>query len=355
VIDTFVTDDPRRADLDEIRKAAESATELTRQLLALGRRGVSKSRNLSLEAAVVQTEKMLKRVIGANIRLVTQLADPPNTVWIDPLQLEQIIVNLAVNARDAMPEGGELGITTRTVERTDEEAHLSGRPQGGAVAVLSVRDTGTGMDEHTRARIFEPFFTTKDRSRGTGLGLSIVYSMVEQSGGAIRLFTAPGQGTTFEIDLPISAGAPAPQPVKTETALPRGTEAILLVEDSAPVRVAVCSILMKLGYEVHDFVGAIEALAYIAQGGAPDLLLTDLMLEGANGRDLADQIVARRPRCRVLFMSGYADDPTRKARPLSPEIPVLTKPFSADVLARAVRDALGVGAGSADGHPTAVT
>jgi PAS domain S-box-containing protein len=338
LVDSLEDADPRRADVEEIRKAADSAAALTRQLLAFGRRDVAQPRPVRLETIVGAVEQRLARVIGENIRLVTRFAEPGNVVWMDPVHLEQIVMNLAINARDAMPGGGELTLSTCTVERTGD-AHAPGHP-GGSFAVLRVSDTGTGMDERTRARIFEPFFTTKDRDHGTGLGLATVFAIVESSGGAIRVATEPGRGTTFEIDLPLSAVMTSAERAPTEGAELRGIETILLVEDSAPVRVAVRSMLERFGYQVHDVGDSAAALAYIASGRAVDLLLTDVVLPGANGRELADAIVTQRPGTRVLYMSGYPDDVVLRHGPPGPGARVLGKPFPAEVLARAVRAVL---------------
>jgi two-component system cell cycle sensor histidine kinase/response regulator CckA len=325
VLDTFAATDPRRDDLEELRKAAESASGLTHQLLAFGRREITQPRNIPLETVVRETEKLLARTLGEHIRIVTQLAEPTNYVWIDARQLEQILLNLAVNARDAMPAGGELQISTRCDVPRD-------------TAILSVRDTGTGIDEPTLARIFEPFFTTKERGKGTGLGLATVHGIVEQAGGTIRATSTVGRGTTFEIELPISRAQRAAS--HTAPSVPAGvggTESILLVEDALPVRIAVRGLLVKLGYTVHHVANAAAALAHIDSGAAVDLLITDVVLTTANGRELADQIVARRPTMRVLFVSGYADDESVRSGGAA----LLAKPFSVEELSRAVRLALG--------------
>ncbi len=336
--------DPRRADVSEIRMAADSAAALTRQLLAFGRRDVAQPRPVRLETIVGAVEQRLARVIGENIRLVTRLAEPGNVVWIDPVHLEQIVMNLAVNARDAMPAGGELTLTTRTAARTDDEAHALGLVGGGGFAVLGVSDTGTGMDEGTRARIFEPFFTTKGRDRGTGLGLATVFTIVETCGGSIRVATELGRGTTFEIELPLSTVATAAELAPPQGPDLRGRETILLVEDTAPVRVAVRSMLERYGYRVHAVGDPAAALAHVAGGAVVDLLLTDVMLAGLSGRELAAAIVAQRPGARVLYMSGYPDEEVSRPGPVGAGPRVLGKPFPVEVLVRAVRDALDAGA-----------
>jgi CheY-like chemotaxis protein len=273
---------------------------------------------------------MLARLIGEHIHIRTDYAPVANIVRIDPFQVEQIVLNLAVNARDAMPDGGDVTIRTRTVEAN-----------GGRFARLEVTDTGTGMDARTRARAFEPFFTTKERGRGTGLGLATVSCIVQQNGGTIRVASAPGRGTTFEIDLPIAGATASTETAPSKTATLRGTEKILLVEDSAPVRLAVRAILERYGYQVHDVGDAAGALVHIADDAVTvDLLVIDVVLPSMNGPELAAAIVAKRPRVRVLYMSGYADEEMPRGGPPSAGNLVLAKPFPAEVLARAVREVL---------------
>jgi two-component system cell cycle sensor histidine kinase/response regulator CckA len=332
--------DPRRADVDEIRKAADSAAALTRQLLAFGRRDVAQPRPVHLEAVVSAVEQRLARVIGDDIRLISRLAEPGNIVWIDPVHLDQIVMNLAVNARDAMPAGGELTLATRTTTRSDDEARALGLARGGDFVILAVSDTGTGMDERTRARIFEPFFTTKERDRGTGLGLATVFAIVAASGGAIRVATEPGRGTTFEIELPLTGVAGQAGLPQAETSEPRGHEQILLVDDTVSVRAAVRAMLERLGYVVHDVGDAAAALDHLRGETHFDLLLTDVALSGVNGRELAQAVVLLRPHIRVLYMSAHPDDDVLRQGPLAGSSRILGKPFPADVLARAVRDAL---------------
>ena len=330
---SLASDDSRRDDLREVQRAAESAAALTRQLLAFGRRDAVQPRIVSLESTVAGVEKLLARLIGEHVRIRARYAEPASFVRIDPFQIEQIVLNLAVNARDAMPDGGELVL----------ETHVVDVPDVGRVARLEVRDTGTGMDAATRARIFEPFYTTKDRGRGTGLGLATVAAIVKQNGGTIAVTSEPGQGTTFAIDLPVAAATDAEVAgaEKPDAVALRGTERILLVEDSAPVRVAVRAILERLGYAVTDVGDAAAALATVGDGKAPvGLVLIDVVLPTLGGPELAAAILAIRPEIRVLFMSAYSDDELPKRdRPASTS-PVVAKPFTAEVLARAVRDAL---------------
>lgn len=333
LIPTMEPADPRREDLEEIRRAAESARGLTAQLLAFGRRDVQRPRNVILEHAVVEAHKLLVRVIGDHIEVVAALSDSPSTIWIDPLQLEQMIVNLALNARDAMPRGGKLTIATARRDTPDAPG-----------ATLSVTDTGVGMDNVTRERIFEPFFTTKARGRGTGLGLAAVHGIVERCGGAIRVCSSPAAGTTFEIDLPLStrtdtAEPVPPLPARVATPVEPGSIEILLVEDRSAVRAAVRTMLALLGYRITDVPDAQAALAHLGSGARVDLLITDVVLLGANGRELADAVLAQWPAVRVLFMSGYADDDELQQEWSTSQI--LAKPFSIEALAEAVGKALG--------------
>jgi two-component system cell cycle sensor histidine kinase/response regulator CckA len=295
------SDEQRRADLAEIQKAAESAAALTRQLLAFGRREVVQPKDVCLEQVVAGVEKMLARLIGEHIRIRTDYAPVANIVHIDPFQVEQIVLNLAVNARDAMPDGGCVTIATSTVE-----------VKGSRFARLTVTDTGMGMDEGTRARAFEPFFTTKDRGRGTGLGLATVSGIVAQSGGTIRVASEPGRGTTFEIDLPIAEAPTASDATPDGAATLRGTERILLVEDSTAVRLAVRAILERYGYQVHDVGDAAAALLHVADDGVTvDALVIDVVLPSMNGP------ASRRrsgPSGRVCASSTCRATPPRRCR-----------------------------------------
>jgi signal transduction histidine kinase len=326
--------DPRRDDVEEIRRAADSASGLTSQLLAFGRRDVQRPRTVVLEDAVADTHKLLARVLGDHITVTTALAEAPTRVWIDPLQLEQVLVNLAINARDAMAAGGTLTISTATIDSTS---------RGERVARLSVTDTGVGMDDATSARIFEPFFTTKARGQGTGLGLAVVHGIVERAGGKIAVRSTPGVGTTFEIELPLSTvpavGTTPPPVASPEAAVHPTTTSILLVEDTDAVRAGVRTMLSLLGYQVTDVADAPAALAHLAAGGRVDLMITDVMLRGANGRELAEAAVACRPDLPVLFMSGFVDDEQLQDGRSTSRI--LGKPFTLEALALAVGKALG--------------
>jgi two-component system, cell cycle sensor histidine kinase and response regulator CckA len=334
--------DPRRDDLQEIHKAAASAAALTRQLLAFSRQQVLEPRVLAVNEVVAGIQKLLARLLGEDVEVVTALAPGLDAVRADPGQLEQVIVNLAVNARDAMPQGGELTLETANVEM--DETYLRDHPvaKAGAYVMLAVSDTGTGMDRETQRRIFEPFFTTKEAGKGTGLGLATVYGIVRQSGGFIWVYSEPGHGTTFKIYLPR-----VDEPVATaleRTAVgrtPRGRETILLVEDAAAVRAVTRALLERLGYVVLEAPHGEAALHLAAKHHGPiDLLLTDVVMPGLGGRPLAERLLAARPELRVLYASGYTDDAVVRHGVLETGIAYLQKPFTSEALARKVREVL---------------
>ncbi len=338
-------DDSRRHDVEEIHQATQRAAALTQQLLAFSRRQVLQPKIINLNALVPDIEKMLRRLIGEDILFATVLHPHLGNVRADPGQLEQVIVNLAVNARDAMSDGGRLTIETRNVEL--DEAYTAEHPavKPGRYVMLAVTDTGVGMDQETKARIFEPFFSTKVRGKGTGLGLATVYGIVQQTGGHIWPYSEPGRGTTMRVYLP-RVDAPAdpiehPRDAAPETL--RGSETILVVEDEAPVRAVTRQLLERNGYTVLEAPDGAAALALVdgAAGGRHiDLLLTDVIMPGMSGRELAAQLNARRPNVRVLFMSGYTDDAVVRHGMLEPGLAYLEKPFRPTALLRKVRGVL---------------
>jgi two-component system cell cycle sensor histidine kinase/response regulator CckA len=338
----FSAKDPRADDLNEIRKAALTASSLTRQLLAFSRQQVIEPRVVNLNDIVATSQKMLQRLIGEDVELATTLTDEPVTVLIDPGQLEQVIMNLAVNARDAMPNGGKLTIETADPMMDAEYARDHWPSNPGKFAMLAVTDTGTGMDEGTRAQIFEPFFTTKETGQGTGLGLSTVYGIVKQSNGFIWVYSEPGFGTTFKIYLPLvdEPAAKCGGSAKLSPA-PTGTETVLLAEDAAAVRVAARQILERSGYTVLEAPTGKDALIIASKRQAPiHLLLTDVVMPEMSGRELAEQFAEFRPASKVLYMSGYTNDAIVRHGILQPGIAYLQKPFSPDALARKVREVL---------------
>jgi signal transduction histidine kinase/ActR/RegA family two-component response regulator len=330
---------PCRADIEEIQKAGESAASLTQQLLAFSRRQILQPQVLDLNTVVSRTEVMLRRLIGEDIELESRLGDLLHLINVDPGQIEQIIVNLAVNARDAMPGGGRLTIETRNVDVSHTAALGQQGLTAGPHVLLAVTDTGTGMDDFTCAHIFEPFFTTKRRGEGTGLGLATVYGIVQQSGAAIEVSTELGRGTAFRIYFPRTtcetsrpAAAPAPG---------GGTETILLVEDQPEVRSVIQAILLRNRYSVLAAGSGEEALKIAdAYGDAIDLLLTDVVMPSMSGRELADRLLAVRSDLRVLFASGYTDDAIVRHGILAADVAFIHKPFSAAGLLSKIREVL---------------
>jgi two-component system cell cycle sensor histidine kinase/response regulator CckA len=340
--DSLPPDDQRRQDVEPILKAGEAAAGLTRQLLAFSRQQVIHPRPIQVETVVAQAEKLLRRVIGDDVTLHTALHPEPATVVIDPGQLEQVIMNLAVNARDAMPRGGSLSIETSRVELDEDYARTHWPATAGRFVLLAVTDTGTGMNDATRARIFEPFFTTKEVGRGTGLGLATVYGIVKQSGGFIWVYSEPGQGSTFKIYLPLVDRPSEPlSPHPPAHEIPRGSETVLLTEDAAAVRAAARQILERAGYTVIEATNGRAAIDLAAKRAGPiDLLLTDVVMPELSGKQLADRFKLIRPGARVLFMSGYTDDAIVRHGVLEPGIAYLQKPFTPETLARKVREVL---------------
>ena len=321
----------------ETDKAAWRAAALTHQLLAFSRQQVIAPRVLDLRSVVASAGSMLARMIGEDIALSTRLADEPCLVEVDQGQLEQVLLNLAANARDAMPDGGTLTIE---VSRSLAGPEAPGRLRPGPVVVLAVSDTGQGMSEEVRAHIFEPFFTTKSAGSGTGLGLAMVYGAVEQNGGAIQVASAPGRGAGFRILLPQARGEKtlAAQPLGDA---PRGSETVLLVEDEAAVRDVTRAQLESLGYRVLSCANAAEALVVAAGHTQPlHLLLTDVVMPGMNGRELAARLALSRSDLRVLFTSGYGEDVISRHGVLEPGVLLLQKPYALPKLASLVRDAL---------------
>jgi len=332
--------DPRAEDLDQIRRAAMAAGALTRQLLAFSRQQVIAPRLVDLNDVVASSQRMLGRLIGEDIEVDATLTSGPLTLLIDPGQLEQVIMNLAVNARDAMPGGGKLILETASVVLDADYARDHWPATPGRFAMLAVTDTGCGMDAQVRARIFEPFFTTKGVGKGTGLGLATVYGIVKQSNGFIWVYSEPGHGTSFKIHLPLVDQAPECV-INPSVEPPRGgTETILLAEDAAAVRVAARQILERHGYTVLEAPNGTAALSIAERASTIHLLLTDIVMPEMSGRELAEQFAAFRPDARVLFMSGYTDDAIIRRAVLRPGAAYLQKPFSPDTLARKAREVL---------------
>ena len=327
--------------VQEIRRAANKAAALTRQLLAFSRKQVLQPRRLELNAVVESMERMLQRVIGEHIEFITFPGPGVGPVLADRGQIEQVVMNLAVNARDALPSGGRVLVETRDTHLDEAYAREHAGVEPGRYAVLSISDNGVGMTPEVQARAFEPFFTTKEIGKGTGLGLSTVYGVVNQSGGHVWLYSEPGEGTTFKIYLPVDEDAAEPVPEPGPPLSVEGTETILVVEDEPTVRTLACAILRRLGYRVYEAAGPDQAIRASDRITGPlDLLLTDVVMPRASGLQLARQLCLARPGLKVLYMSGYTDNVIVHQGALDPGTPLLEKPFTADVLAWKVRTVL---------------
>jgi CheY-like chemotaxis protein len=345
-INALRDEDPLKPDLLEVKKAADRAAVLTRQLLAFSRKQVLQPVALSLNQSVAGLDKMLQRILGEDIDLVRRLAPELGLTLADPGQIEQVLMNLVVNARDAMPAGGKITIETSNMEIDEEYAarHLAVKP--GPYVQLAVTDTGCGMDEQTRARIFEPFFTTKELGKGTGLGLSTVFGIVKQSGGNIWVYSELGRGTTFKVYLPRDLSATTATAIKPAT-VPRssmGTETILVVEDEEALLKVALRALGAAGYTVLTTADGREALLLSAQhAGHIHLLLTDVVMPHMSGTVLAQEVLKKRPTIKVMYMSGYTDDSIVHHGVLDAGTRFLAKPFTSADLARKVREVLDEG------------
>jgi CheY-like chemotaxis protein len=329
-----------RQDLEEIAAATKRAAALSRQLLAFSRQQVMERRVVDLNDVVREVERLLRRLIGEDIRLIVHLESRPIHVLADQGQLEQVLMNLAVNSRDAMPRGGELAIATERAETA-----LPGDPTPRPFAVLAVSDTGVGMDDTTRTHIFEPFFTTKEPGQGTGLGLAMVYAIVQQSGGFIDLSTAPGAGAVFRIHLPLvdesNVGSAAAERAGES---PAGAGTVLLVEDEEAVRRVARQILRQAGYSVIEARDGVEALATMGATGADatevDLVLTDVVMPRMSGPDFVAELRTRGYRGPVVYVSGYTDHHVLRTGALEANASFVQKPFTAAQLAGVVGEAL---------------
>ena len=339
--------DPRRSDVEEIAKAADRAAALTRKLLAFSRKQVMRPEPLDLNAIVVGMEKMLQRLIGDDVRIATELDSQLLAIEADPSSIEQVILNLAVNARDAMHDGGTL--TIRTSNETLDRIDAAWGIQPGRYALLTVSDTGHGMDVATQGRVFEPFFTTKEHGQGTGLGLAMVYGIVKQSGGHVWVESAPGQGTTFCIYLPqsteqrVSESAPTPRDVAVQrrASATLGAETILVVDDEEAVRSSTRRALERAGYTVIAASDGADAVRlFTEQDGGIEMVITDVVMPGLGGRELVGRLKIMSPRLPVLFVSGYTEEGVRQQGVLEPGAAYLEKPFTPEKLLRKVREVL---------------
>jgi two-component system cell cycle sensor histidine kinase/response regulator CckA len=335
-------ENPRRREVNEIVKATDQASSLTRQLLALGRKQVLKPRVLSLNALVLQVSELLPPVLGEDIEVVMELDPELGRVKADSSQIEQIIMNLVFNARDAMPEGGQLTIRTENVNLDDIWAATHPEVTPGEHVLLTVRDTGCGMDQQTQSHIFEPFFTTKDRTVGSGLGLAIVYGTVRQSGGCITVSSKVGEGTAVQIYLQrVEAAIETDEVTEARPQPVRGAETVLVVEDDDAVRRMTREFLLISGYTVVEARSAADAMSMIESDRQPiDLVLTDMMMPGMKGSELGEWLSKLDSQIRVLYMSAYTEDAAINFGFLASGTAFIEKPFSPDELARKVRDLL---------------
>jgi PAS domain S-box-containing protein len=334
--------EPVLRSVTQIRKAADSAAALTRQLLAFSRRQVFHPQVVDLNAIVVETQRLLARLIDEHIESYTALDPALGRVLVDPVQLEQVIINLALNARDSMPGGGKLTIETSNLDLVeDHQSKLSQIPPGKYV-LLALTDTGCGMNEETQSRIFEPFYTTKEMGKGTGLGLATVYGIVKQSGGFIWVYSEEGRGTTFKVYLPrVVSALTEPHAGGPSAEIGRGTETILVVEDAEALRALTKEFLTSCGYTTLEAANGDEAIRIArSYSGVIDLLLTDVVMPRMGGKSLAEQIALIRPDTRVLYMSGYPNDGIVQAGILANGVTLLDKPFTREILSKRVRQVL---------------
>jgi signal transduction histidine kinase/ActR/RegA family two-component response regulator len=343
VLSDSPADDPRRGSLRDIQAAAQRAAGLTRQLLAFSRKQILEPRLVDVHVVIREIETMLRRLIGEDVVLSSELTADPSWVKVDPGQLEQVLLNLAINARDAMPRGGRLTIGTRSVDLAgSDDAGGSADPERGTRVAISISDSGEGMSQEVQGHLFEPFFTTKEVGKGTGLGLATVYGIVKQSGGDVSVESESGRGTTFTIVLP-STQPPAGtlKSLGAHGALPSGTETVLVVEDEEAVRRLVRSVLESTGYKVIDARSGREAVeAVCAHPGQIRIVVTDVVMPDINGREVASRICGIDPGIKVLYMSGYTDDVILRNGIVESGVPFLQKPFSSLALARKVREML---------------
>jgi two-component system cell cycle sensor histidine kinase/response regulator CckA len=340
VIETLGPQDPRRDDMDEVVKAGQRAAVLTKQLLAFSRKQVLQPSVVNLNALVADMRQMLGRLIGEHVQFVPILDPESGAVRADRGQLEQVLMNLVLNARDAMPSGGRLAVETSNVD-VDEAFAKGAGIQPGQYVMLAVSDNGMGMDAEIKQRLFEPFFTTKGAGKGTGLGLATVYGIVKQSGGHITVSSEPGQGATLKVLLPRTEEVDVPSPIAPYLPAAIGTETVLIVEDEQGVRLLMRTMLERAGYRVFDAANPEQAVDIFEKDASfVNLLVTDVIMPGSSGPQLFERLVRKRPALRVLYVSGYTDDTIAHQGQLAPGIEFLQKPFTAEALYRRVRSVI---------------
>jgi CheY-like chemotaxis protein len=342
LLERLPAEDLRTKNAEQIKRSAERGVSLTRQLLAFSRQQMLEVKVLDLNAIVHDMEKLLRRLIGEDIELIFKTSQELGHVRADPGQIEQLLMNLAVNARDAMPKGGKLIIETRNLDLDETCIGRHFMIQPGSYVALSVTDTGCGMDAEVQAHIFEPFFTTKEKGKGTGLGLSTVYGIVKQSGGYIWVYSEPGQGANFRIYLP-RVDVPVEEPQRPEAPAEhlRGDETILITEDDDSLREVTRMFLESSGYKVLVAESPAQALRVAGRyHGRIDLLLTDVVMPGMNGRELAEKLKAKQPKMKVVYMSGYTSDAIVERGVLERGLSFLQKPYTRNALMHKVREAL---------------
>ena len=340
LLDDVAPGSDQRKSVEQIKDASERAADLTRQLLAFGRRQVLQPRAIDLNETVGEVEKMLRRLLASNIKLEITLAANLGLVMADPGQIEQVLVNLAINGRDAMPDGGRLSIATMNIDLNGSYLDPDAQALQGPQVMITVVDTGVGMSPEVVSRVFDPFFTTKDVGKGAGLGLASVHGIIEQSGGRIRVYSEPGRGSTFKIYLPrivaTAHGALAQQATDLS-----GSETVLLVDDNDDLRRGVRRMLERAGYQVHEAANGVAALAHLDRGAHVDVVMSDVMMPELGGRAVADAVLQRHKSVKLLLMSGYNYDMALHGMAERGDISFIPKPFSADKLLRKLREVLG--------------
>jgi signal transduction histidine kinase len=341
LLPTFEPHDPRHNRLTMIRQAGEKAGDLTRQLLAFSRRQILEVVPVDVNSAIVELRPLLRRLVREDVELAEVLADDLGLVPADPAQVSQVVMNLVLNARDAIPAAGRILIETANVEMDERKAGLRPGVPAGPYVMLAVTDTGLGMTEEVMSRVFEPFFTTKEQGHGTGLGLAAVHGIVRQMGGWIWVYSEPGKGSTFKVYLPRTARTNGPRPAPAPSSTLTGAETVLVVEDLEEVRGVTSAVLRAFGYRVLAASGADEAVSTAREyEGAIHLLVTDVVMPGKNGRQLAEELRASRPEMKTLFVSGYTSNVVAHHGVLDRDVPYLAKPFTPQALGEKVRSLL---------------